>query len=572
MPKRNNNKNFLFDYNRARNINESNKVIDNMLESLREKTDEMDQLMKEISKSKIVIKLTAIAASDAEMTTEDDDYVPDLGLPKKGKGTKIDIQYKPADLKKIDSSWETLIVADSLIEDLENSIIPNYVNQYKMVSPTVKAMVDNARQSLTEAKEVRTKMLSLLKANGTKFIPSRLTPIINGVEKKLLTGLAGRFSECNIMVYPLVVDVKDVGTLAYYCYFQFTKLKTDNRFTYELFNVLVIGVPTANGWKYQLHTFEGDVLPPHVDVTHGAWISREQEVLDKVVTKLAYTNSINILRAQAFPLPESRLQKSGILNVEGVTDAKIEGAFLKVFLKPNVSNRHNLEQLAVTVTKLVRRAIKIDSSEEVLRQNYELDTNPKCITYTIGTPIGGNSGAGEKRKLTIDNNYISQLNTQLGLPLEGRRVIEDAYRKVMYDSHNGVKTMKALPGFKVHPLSNELIPYDRTKVKPRVQMVQQPSANKALVTAPIEKVKEVRTAKPKVQPSIPVADKNKKQQQATKVTMVKQAPPPPVVNKQMAVKPPMTVAEKKKKVAELMSKTKTKNKGKLYNSKDNIEL
>ena len=53
MPKRNNNKNFLFDYNRARNINESNKVIDNMLESLREKTDEMDQLMKEISKSKI---------------------------------------------------------------------------------------------------------------------------------------------------------------------------------------------------------------------------------------------------------------------------------------------------------------------------------------------------------------------------------------------------------------------------------------------------------------------------------------------------------------------------------------
>lgn len=444
---------FLYEANKARNASESTEVIRSILSFINKKQKVIETLMTELSRSKIFIKI-AKAASENEIT---------MTTRKTGTKPTIDIQYTPADINKVARSWNVLVELDEIIDRLNGSILPRHISLYKH-TPGLDKTVKVVEDTISRYKKMRTNILKALKATGTKFIPRNLNKLISVVKDNVEKGLEGRFATCDITVYPTVVKLKKEYVLSYYCYIQFTDLVTDDSWVHDVFTILVVGIPTEEEWKYQLHIFEGDVLPPNVDNSSGQWITSDVGIRNQVIMQLASIHALNVLKPQAFPLTKEKALKAGMLLSE-VSDVDVEGQYLKIVLKSSIRSKAQVEEVSKKLFPIVKRSLDIESRVRLASRQ---TTQGSCAVLLYR--INPTSQKDKKINMTFDLSHIEELTIKSGMDPKVARKLATVLKQEKFDQLNKISPA---------PLENVEIHYDKpVNVKPNPEDIKKKTSLK----------------------------------------------------------------------------------------------
>jgi hypothetical protein len=450
---------FLFQYNQARNPNESKKVVEDVLKYLKQKTEVLDNILSEISKSKIMIKLTsqALAAtspSERTMTTKKSKVVPE-----------IVIQTKPADIKKIAKTWDDLVELDDVISTFESSILPRHVSMYKSI-PGLSEQMKNVNKILDQCRKTKAALLNELRATGNKLIPRDIKFIINKVKEELETKLVGRYERCDIMVYPKVVKFKDKHVLAYFCYIQMTELKDDEDWVKKVFDIVIVAIALKDsGFKYQIHTSDSHNLPPELDLTDGDWQDNVKGVVNKVITKLTDIHSLNLLRPQSLPFSEQDLKKSGLKSPD-VKKIYIDGNILKLELMPKIETKEKAYEIGARIFADVKRMFKIG-------KNGSLSYRPVpegriwTLNFVLNTPGSYDSAGGNiAKKFNNDRSLLEEFAIKMKLDKEAQKKLEDSYRAFLYRQYRKIAPQELNISDK-DDVTTHLRPASRVTVEPK---------------------------------------------------------------------------------------------------------
>jgi hypothetical protein len=448
--------NFLFKFKEARNIKESFSVIDEMKRFLKKKKESLDVLLTELSSSKLQIRFSTKAAS-TRMTTAP------TGSTGKGK-TVVNIDLKPADVKKIQQSWDVLVDYNDTITMLEESLLKQTVQMYKNV-PGLKEQVASTKKFLDDCKKSRDEVLKKLDATSSALVPDCLEPIIKDVKEKLETSLKGRFESCSFMIYPNVIELKGKHPLAFFCYIQFKGLTDDDRYRKDSFSVIIIAVKDekTQDFQYQVQTDEqGRLLPNEIDVDSGDWIGKVQGVENRILSQLTDQHALNVLVPK--PLNKTQLdvkKNRSIKNAhKAVLDMFIEENYLKVITDPAlVITEADARAVTIAVHSAVKAFFDLGSSANMSAKPIT-DGKVWCIYFKLDADMDKQS-ISMRAKYGMDRSELLAFATKLGLDKHTTQMLEDSYKHYLFTQYRKIKsqqfpnTPEDAPGYVVNPAFQE---------------------------------------------------------------------------------------------------------------------
>jgi hypothetical protein len=455
--------NFLFQFKAARNVKESIGVINDIKKWLKKKKEQVENVLKELSSSKTVIRVLASSVSEMTMTTSPN---------KRSKDTDVEILFKPADIKKIRSSWDMLVDYEETIKNLETNIIPQAEERYKNVAGLEKYM-KSTLDFLKTCKVSRDKLLSGLKAHGDKHIPESLVKLINKIKEDLSTQLAGRFDSCDIMIYPNIVELKGKNVLAIFCYIQFKGLLDDEDWKKDQFEIVVVAVPDENkSLRYQVQTFEeGKERPNEINLSIGDWLPTAQKVNDRIITSLTERHALNVLKPSSLPVTEQEVKKNKTLRLPVVKDLLIDGQYLKAVLKPSVRTRVVAEEIGKKLHPLVKAFFKIEPKILVITKAVQ-EENLWSIYFKLDVMKPSD------KRWNFDRSVISEIGTRLSLDSKTMHEVEDAYKKFLFSKRHKIKQGEFPTSLKDVSEYKDSEPEDVPTNPTRSKLVVQPTAKK----------------------------------------------------------------------------------------------
>jgi hypothetical protein len=450
--------NFLFKFKAARNVKESLSVIDDMKRFLKKKKDALDELLTEISSSRVLIRFVASAAGGAtRMTTQ---VAP---------VTKVDITFKPADVKKIQKSWDVLVDFSETIAMLEDRLLQQTEQAYKNV-PGLKEHLAADKKFLAQCKKSRDEVLAKLNASGSSLIPPDLTVLIKDIKAKLESSLKGRFESCDFMIYPNVVEVKGKHPLAFFCYIHFKGLTDDDQWRKASFYLIVVAVKDekTGAFQYQVHTDEeGSRLPTEIDLSGTDWLGKIQGVENRILTQLTDQHALNVLT----PMPLNKTQDDVKRNrtLKGahvaVLDIFIEENYLKIITDPKlVTTAEEAAEVCKAVHHTVRTFFNLDGSASISAKPIT-DGKVWCLYFKLDAPLTKESIAMRTKYLKHDRSDLLELGRKLKLDAHTLHALEDSYKHYLFNKMQKIKpkgfpnSPEDAPGYTIDPSKDA----DRTK-------------------------------------------------------------------------------------------------------------
>jgi hypothetical protein len=418
--------NFLFEFNDSRSVKEGIKVLNNILSFLQKKKQTIDDILTEMSSNNAFIRViktkqVVISAGEREITT-------------RGTPTLIEVQAKPADIKEVIATWDTLVELNEVIDRYERSIAPSAESRYKNV-PELKAVEAKVESFIKKTKESRDKLLKKLQSKVDTYMPRSLKVIVDKLKEELTTNLKGRFEECNVLYYPCVMPVNKVNVLAFYCYLSFTRLKDDDDWQHEVFDVVVISIPLADGTtKFQINTYEGHALPLEIPLEPNSWVGTVKGVTDRLYSTLTDVHALNLLKPQMLKVSDKDAKKTkDFKSNQEVAKLEVVDETFKIYLKPSyVKSEPQAHNVGKALWAKVVKFLLIDAKYKLSYKPTQEGTS-WILNFKVSTPtqISGKI----QSNIHFDSSAFKDFCVRQNLDGPQIRKVEEALKHAIYEKH-----------------------------------------------------------------------------------------------------------------------------------------